>query len=541
MSYISQIQVPPTGPDDAEVLIIGDFPSDAEEVLGVPFVGQSGDLLWHVLSSEGFTRDNVRVTYLCNYHPANNNFQYLTDSKELQDGLRSIGDFIQRNSKLKLVLLLGDKSLYYFLNKNGINKWRGSAIKRNGVIFLPTFSPSYIARVGSDYPLFAFDISKISRLLKEGIKENNFTTVIDPRGMELALLVEEFSQYDDVTVDIESVKNSTYILCTGFAHKDKAICLVNHSIDSGDFEYTQALTKLLASPSKKIFQGGVFDTMMLKLNGFETNNYYFDTLIAAHVLNPELSLSLAFLVSTLTEIPYFKDMGKDGIPDDDKAWSKSVKKELLYKYNCLDTLSDYQVYEKQKIEIYNDEDFTRIFEYEMSLLPMLMHISETGQLIDLERRKQIREFLVRSIKNDQHIINSIYGKVVNVQSTKMHDLIYVDMGLPIKKKKTGQTTLDEDAIVSLIGTVKSKLNDAISEEKKFEWLKKLGALNMILSIRGNRKLLSSYIDAELGIDNRSRSLYKIGPETGRLAASLFVDGTGVNAQTWPRKILSIET
>ena len=540
VGYISEIQVPPTGPDNAEIYIIGDFPDEASEALIRPFVGNVGDILWGTLSMEGISRESVKITNLCNYRPASNNFHFLIDSYELRDGLKCIKQEIETNKNIKLILLLGEKPLHYLLGKNGINKWHGSPIRKDNIIYLPTFHPSYIARVGNDYPIFANDIKKINRLLQEGIKEDKFNTLIDPRGMGLIEACDEINSWEDVAVDIESVMDSTHILCIGFGNNNRSICVVNHSIDSGDFEFTQAITKLLSSPVKKIFQGGIFDTLMLEENGYITENYYWDTLIGAHVLDPELPLSLAHLTAMNTDMPYFKDMGKSAIPDNEKAWSKAVKKSLLYEYNCLDTLACYKVYEKQFKEINEDEDYLRIFNYEMSMLPMLRHLAQSGMLIDQERRAEIRAYLVRKIKDDQLIVNSIFQKDVNVQSVKFMDLIYGEMGLPIKKKKTGQATLDEDAIISLVGMVKSKLNEATTEAKQFEWMKKLGALTMTLSIRGNRKLLSSYIDPTISIDNRIRSTYHIGPETGRLSCSKYVDGSGNNGQTWPRKVLDYE-
>lgn len=540
MSYISEIQVPPTGPDDTQILIIGEAPGEAEEVLGKPFVGTAGDILWGALSQIPISRSEVTVTNLCNYRPANNNFQYLIDSKELTDGIKDILSYIELNKNLKLVLLLGDKPLHYLLGKNGISKWRGSAIKKNGIIYLPCYHPAYIARVGNDYPIFASDIAKIPKLLKDGITTPKFSTLIDPRGLQLKEAVDEIISWPEATTDIESVMDSTHILCVGFGYRDRSICIVNHSIDAGDFEYGQAIHSILGSSVKKIFQGGIFDTLMLEENGYFTENYYWDTLIGAHVLDPELPLSLAHLTSMYTDIPYFKDMGKSAIPENEKSWNKAVKRNLLYEYNCLDTLADYKVYEYQKKEIEADEDYLRTFNFEMSMLPMLRHLAQSGMLIDQERRAKIRQFLVRKIKDDQLILNSIFGMDVNANSKKMQDKIYGEMGLPMKKKKTGQTTLDEDAIISLIGAVKSKLNECKTEASQFEWMKKLGALTMTLSIRGNRKLLSSYIDPVISLDGRIRSTYHIGPETGRLSSSKYVDGTGNNGQTWPRKVLDYE-
>ncbi|MDB2347044.1 UdgX family uracil-DNA binding protein [Verrucomicrobiales bacterium] len=50
------------GPEDAEIMIVGEQPGDSEDLAGRPFVGPSGDLLDKVLSGIGIDRQAVYVT-----------------------------------------------------------------------------------------------------------------------------------------------------------------------------------------------------------------------------------------------------------------------------------------------------------------------------------------------------------------------------------------------------------------------------------------------------------------------------------------------
>ena len=117
----------------------------------------------------------------------------------------------------------------------------------------------------------------------------------------------------------------------------------------------------------------------------------------------------------------------------------------------------------------------------------------------------------------------------------MPELLYKKLGLPEKKNRQKKVTTDEDAIVSLIGFAKNQLVKYKSDEKQKIWMTNILILKVILELRGYEKLLSSYINIKTSSDGRVRSIFKVhATETGRWAASKFVDETGLNLQTIPR-------
>lgn len=539
MAQISLKKIQPIGPSNAEILIIGEAPDESEEALNTIFIGLAGDLLWNCLSNIGIDKTQCRVHNLCNYKPVGNIFAYCEDTPQLTEGLKEIDDFIKGNKDLKLVLLLGEKPLEYILKKYGINRWRGSAFTINSIIYFPTFHPAFIIRTGSDFSLFSFDIGKIPRLLSEGIKQYDFTKVIDPRGMELIEAISEILTWPDFTVDIESVRDSTHILCVGFAHKEKAICIVNHASIGRDIEFDSAIAQILESPIPKIFHNAIFDMEMLRLNGFIINSLHWDTMVAQHILEPELSRSLGFLTSIYTDLPYFKDMGKSAIPDNEKAWGSKVDKSKLYEYNCMDVLSTYLIFQAQQLEVI--DDFEVLFNYEMEMLEVSMHISKSGMLVDQQRKHELDIILTQRARKKQALLNAICEKNVNVRSVKLKEVLYTDFKLPTRRKRDGSVTTDEDAIVSLIAYAKDKFESMVTENKELEWMKILGALKLILEIRGIRVLLSNFIDMTQSNDGRLRSSWNVAAtETGRWSSSGYVDGTGGNNQTWARESLELD-
>lgn len=59
-------------------------------------------------------------------------------------------------------------------------------------------------------------------------------------------------------------------------------------------------------------------------------------------------------------------------------------------------------------------------------------------------------------------------------------------------------------------------------------------------VRGDRKMMSSYILARTSADGRMRSLFKVpAAETGRWSAEKSIDGSGCNSQTFPREAIDI--
>ena len=74
----------------------------------------------------------------------------------------------------------------------------------------------------------------------------------------------------------------------------------------------RGLQKVLGSPSKKIAQNAIFDVhFLLTRCGIQVRGPIEDTMIAHHIMYPELPKGLAFLVSIYGDTqPYYKDMVK---------------------------------------------------------------------------------------------------------------------------------------------------------------------------------------------------------------------------------------
>jgi DNA polymerase I-like protein with 3'-5' exonuclease and polymerase domains len=275
---------------------------------------------------------------------------------------------------------------------------------------------------------------------------------------------------------------------------------------------------------------------------------------------PELPRSLEYLTSIHSRQPYYKTEGRGNkskgdeakeaaIPNDVKSWSEKTDKQTLYEYNNKDTPCTFEVYEKQLEESAGMPEFQHVFDFEMDMLVVADEMGEDGMLVDEQRRDLIERALIAKYEYKQRILNIACGVKVNVRSPLLAKVLYEKeyLGLPTRRNRDSGITTDEDAIVSLIGFCKGKMEESVRESTKQQWELKLEILKAILEVRGIRQLLSNYICPtigkrirRIGPDNRIRSTYKVaGPETGRWSGSKYCDGSGFNPQTLPRDPIEI--
>lgn len=564
----SDIYVPYTAPEGFEILCIGESPGSDETRLLQPFVGLTGKLLREVLQANGIdcassedleteagihgkviarsynNKYKVAFANLVNYQPQDNKFENFTEA-EVKNGLQELNGFLdEHKGHIKVIILLGAKPLQYLCGKYGIDRFRGSILQYKGITCVPTFHPSFVSRVKSNYPLFSLDIQRAREIFEKGFTPPIFDFSIDPSGYQLEELYYECEKLGRVVVDIETVKYTNRILCIGIGlSRSRAFVVPNKSSDMLDSQCRDLSVRILENPEiEKIFHNGLFDIEILFNNQVNVVNFKDDTMVMRHVTQPELEKGLDDIVKDYTTIPYYKDKGKMTIPDNEKGWAdtKNLDRLTLYEYNCYDCVGTFWCYEEMLKEIQDDECFSLIYPQEMEQHEVAFELMRNGMTRNEARTNEIREIVKRLYVENQKVLDGVIGRSINVGSPdQKKKLFYDEWGLPIKLKE-GKVSADEDAIVSLIGYVKDYIVPLKTEAKRYEWQKKLVGLMVTLKLMGYRKLLGSYIDIKLHPSGKIRSVYKItGTETGRWSCSKYYDDTGLNAQTMPRESLEV--
>ena len=556
MSKIGTKRVPNEGPKDARIYFVGEAPGSDEVDAGRPFVGVSGTLLRDCLGRNGIAEASVRFANLCQYRPEDNKFANVVGSRELEAGIEELTRDL-RDHRPNVVAALGAWPLLYLTSKRGkkapgtgIIKWRGSILPCTlpgceGIKVIPTFHPAFVVRKRNEYPIFDTDMKRIkfdSSFPELRHPEYKFT--LNPMQDKLQACVEELLAAPYLAVDIESVKKSTHILCVSYSPSPYRSIVIPFSYT--DFARVEAHQRLLTSDIPKVFHNAAFDIPMLALNGIKVKNLGWDTMFAQHAMWAELPKSLEYLTSVHTRQPYYKTEGRAEIPSDAKRWDEKFDRRALYEYNAKDTAVTALIYEAQKKEM--DEgppEWREIFDFELASLEVTTYLSLAGMPVDVPYKERLRIELKKRWAILQFILNQLTGFETNVNSTKAMPKILYDkdkMGLPARKNRQGNFTTDEDAIVSLIGFVKDKISKlkAGGVAQQY-WLTRAKVLDLVLEIRGIRKLLSSYVNSPISEDGRVRGQYK-GPvtDTGRWAAGMFFDGTGFNPQTVPREVFEIK-
>lgn len=499
-------------------------------VLDAPLEGHASKLFWFGLNRLGLYESNTHIHYILDERIDITDVKKASEryGKKILDSITRLGELCSVH-QFNAILACGKLGLYNLCDGANVSEWRGSVLTCMGRKLIATYSPFSLALEESLFPIFCFDVNKAVQESKT--KEIEYPVIdykIDPKDDSIltSLLQQEY-----LSCDIETTRGEDKeLLCIGFGYKDIAIVLPFTKYND------PYIRNVLASSSvKKIFHHGAFDVNVLMMKGYEVNGYEEDTIIQAQILEPELPRSLGFLTSIYTKLPYYKSEGRSQIPEDDKSWKSSRSREELFIYNAKDVWVTYKIWEEQTKEL-KDLNLYDLYRYAIKSNHAAITLSQNGLLLDTNYQEEMRKVVKEKIVESYTILARLTGFVINPRSSKdVPALLYDKLKLPIKKNRAGKPTTDEDALVSLIGYCKNQIAKYKSEDKQYEWNRNLLILQVIIHLRGLEKLMSSYINIKSSPDGRVRSLYKVhATETGRWAASKFIDDTGINLQTVPR-------
>ena len=198
-----------------------------------------------------------------------------------------------------------------------------------------------------------------------------------------------------------------------------------------------------------------YDLTVLAQAGVVTRGLAFDSMIAAHLIEPSgQSIGLKSLVFTkfgveMTEIQSLIGKGKNQITMD------GVDVALVTRYACADADYTYRLVDGYRPEL-EEQGFRKLFdEVEMPLVPVLMEMEQTGVLLDLDFLKQMSGELAQRLSQLEMQIQGQVGAPLNIASPQqLADALFNKLGLPtdrLPKTKTGQISTAADVLESLRG------------------------------------------------------------------------------------------
>ncbi len=511
---------------DAKIAIVGMAPGKDEVESGVPFIGVSGQLLSNCMRQVGMNRGDCFITNVSEVMPPSNKLDLLSSigvplDKEVER-LRS--ELVKVNPRVTIVL--GNDAMYHTIGKNEIYNWRGSILKssfNNGWV-IPSLHPAGILR--GEYKHCAYLMFDLLKALEVANTPNwtpkERTYITHPTFLQVINYLKNILEtpIKKITIDLETNRMDednglTYIRCIGIAIRDTyAMCIPIHTKDGSAWAPADEVRIW------KLFKEICSDERIIKRvqnQNFEMSVLYEwigeihpirDAAIAHHLMQPEMPKGLKFTNSIYTDVPFYKDDAKKANYDDDATWI----------YNCKDCVVTHEILDKVEVEL-EQVGLTKFYEdYQVPLARELWIAMMTGIKVDVNKVKAYRIEFEVLLTNSQRELNKLVGRDTNVNSPlQMKWLLYDKMGLPTQiNRKTKTITTDEFAIDHLSRMFPSKIFD------------------IILDIRGYRKLLSTYLKDFWDDDERCRCDFRVwGTVTGRLSSSENIRGTGLNMQNIP--------
>ena len=161
--------VPGEGPEDAEIMFIGEAPGWHEDQQGRPFVGPAGKYLDELLASINLKREQVYIANVIKCRPQGNRDPLPTEILNCRQWLERQIESIHP----KMVVTLGRYSMALFFPGKSISKIHGTALKQDGIIYYAMYHPAAALHQQSLRQTIQVDMLKIPSLLAQtdGIAE----------------------------------------------------------------------------------------------------------------------------------------------------------------------------------------------------------------------------------------------------------------------------------------------------------------------------------------------------------------------------------
>lgn len=429
--------------------------------------------------------------------------------------------------KPNLLIPLDELSFNYLTQLNSIRKFRGSVLPLSGPFHiekptkvLPILGPHpYLNQEYNLRYITRIDFSKIQKHLYEGPPPDNFYNVWVARnsGALRAFFERNYQKTLDVggfvVFDIE-----TYLqipICISFCFDGfESVCvpILDKNVDRDNRTLMLGqVSKLLASPLRKVNQNIKYDWKILERWGFPVNNVSGDSMLAASVLYCEFPKNLGFLTSIYTDLPYFKDEGKQFDPD-------RSKRDRYYLYNAKDSLATHQIYTRQLDEV-SELGLTTVLDNVLACMPLYKRMENRGIRVDEEQRRKLL------LKYDSYfrrkllsLCNLLGRQYFNPLSSKQcREVIFNELGYEkirgVKTTETGEPSTDEQSLDALLIFGEAKRAPSTGPP----------VLAAIVAARKIHKVIE-ILELPLYPDGRFRCEYNLaGTENGRTSAGETTD------------------
>ena len=527
--------VPPRGPEDSPLVIIGEAPGSQEMKERKPFVGPSGEVLKAAL--EQFPDGSCPEPYVLNVIPKKISRGSGQDeiSKLVSQYGQQARDLIAKHPR-KVIIALGAAALWCVMEDHSlkITKRRGSLLpcKLASIGCVPAVHPAYLMRSGGSLRQFKSDIAYgVGLCTGERTAEYQLPTwevISSVHHLNWMFgKIEEHAEHGNgiVGADIETSGFSFLsdkVLCSGFSIDGNHVWVVEGQKKEALLE--RRMTQLLKGmwnihPKVRwSWHNGKFDIKFFRALGQHDARVDEDTMLMSYALDETRGIhDLEAVASDWLGSPNWK-----GILDQYKKKKESydiIPRDVLYRYMAYDVGNTHRLTnilgpkvqaDKYSAKLYNrtlipaSEYLTKIEMAGMESDPEQMDKNEFGGLEDTPWADEPAGFKKQADAASE-VVNAIsiqtgYGPINCNSPKQLSDFLYRTLGLKRKDGKKLEST-DADAL------------DALPNHPAVEALKTYRKIN---------KGLTTYIRPirdKTDIDGRVHSTYLLhGAATGRLAS-----------------------
>ena len=155
--------VPGEGPQNAQVLFIGEGPGFHEDQQGRPFVGAAGHFLEELLAEIGLTREDVYICNVIKCRPPQNR-------DPLPEEIEACKPFLDRQIEIispQMVVTLGRFSMERYFPGAKISQAHGQPRKIGGIIYYPMYHPAAALHQPKWRQVVQDDMSRIPQVLSQ--------------------------------------------------------------------------------------------------------------------------------------------------------------------------------------------------------------------------------------------------------------------------------------------------------------------------------------------------------------------------------------
>ena len=496
--YASNVCLTGKGDTSEGILIVGDAPTAIEDYSEEYLVGRPGQLLIEELRRAGFQKTPY-YTGVCKCNSGG-------EKPDLAQ-LKACAHFLQSEigeHKPKYILTLGATATKAVAKESKITTSVGKIIERDGITYMPCFSPAYVLRDPGKLREFQGTLRRFRELTQgEEKKEVKLRVRIVDRS-NLEEFMEAFKQeplfvYDLETSGLDHYSSDSYINCIGtYLPQDGAAWVI--PVKKAPTLPPDALQKLIkwmeSQHSKAVGQNIKFDSLWMRRKFGVTFYSHFDTMLAHYLLDENQPHGL-------------KEMARYYLnaPDYDLTTSEkkgNVDPNKLFTYCAWDCYYTYELYRLFSKELMKEIELRNLmYQYLMPMSRLYEEIEVEGHHVNLQRMRDTEAELNQKMKSSLASLNRSLGREINWNSTKqVGEALYGDLGLkPSVFTDKGAPSTGEAALVSINHPISKTLQE----------------------YRGYQKFLSTYIEGweEFMVNERLYLSTKLhGTVTGRFSSRL---------------------